>query len=242
MLSKLLRGVQRITSALRLGASLGVYWFSTLCGGRTRVRWLHWACALDERNTLALQDLVKYCPTALGGSARTRMLHWAFSVVESDPRQEILASHPSPTGSEHNDDPRIDAFYAFVAARTDVLRHPQAHLAQRFAIHSCGRTYSQSMSQLAQDRFVLFALGERRGKGYFVEFGATDGRELSNTYLLEQAFGRNGIVAEPNPAYHRAKTAHAQSALWHLRSLRLEPQRRNGPLSSGRIATVAIHE
>jgi len=53
-----------------------------------------------------------------------------------------------------------------------------------------------SKSQLQQDLFVLGILGCKRG-GFYVEFGATDGISLSNTYLLETKFGWNGILAEP---------------------------------------------
>ena len=39
-----------------------------------------------------------------------------------------------------------------------------------------------------QDLFVLFTLRGKRG-GFFVEFGATNGIELSNTCMLEKHFG-----------------------------------------------------
>jgi len=55
----------------------------------------------------------------------------------------------------------------------------------------------KSNAQLFQDLFVLFVLKEKRN-GYFVEFGATNGVELSNTYLLEKAYGWSGILAEPS--------------------------------------------
>jgi FkbM family methyltransferase len=50
--------------------------------------------------------------------------------------------------------------------------------------------------QLAQDVFVLAATNFQR-KGYFVEFGATNGLDLSNTFILEKYFSWSGILAEP---------------------------------------------
>lgn len=58
----------------------------------------------------------------------------------------------------------------------------------------------ESVSQLGQDLWILERTSYKRG-GYFVEFGATDGISLSNTYLLERRFGWQGICAEPNPRY-----------------------------------------
>src|ERR1017187_1984592 len=51
-----------------------------------------------------------------------------------------------------------------------------------------------SKSQLRQDLMVLSELDFKRG-GYFVEFGATNGVTLSNTYLLEKEYGWTGILA-----------------------------------------------
>ncbi len=301
MRSKLRRRAQRLRQFWRFSASLGVYWISTFFGGRLRVRWLSWAYALDDRNKLALHDLVDRCPAALGADAQTTLQQWAYSIVQGDPLtfakvvetnattesergkaslidwayrcpaddavalfnlaqraaednfENLTARHYpwaylaqqhgvpfvldvverfAPTGADkmlawlarwtrslewgdfsaivaaiasaQGEDPRVDAFYALVAAKTEASRHPQAHLAQRLAIHLSSQTYEQSVSQNFQDRFVLFALGERRGQGYFVEFGVDDGLELSNTYLLERDLGWSGIVAEPNPARQTA--------------------------------------
>ena len=62
--------------------------------------------------------------------------------------------------------------------------------------------YSHSKSQLRQDLFVLSRLGFKKN-GYFVEFGATNGIELSNTHLMEKEFNWTGILAEPARCWHK---------------------------------------
>lgn len=59
----------------------------------------------------------------------------------------------------------------------------------------------ENKSQFHQDIFVLLETGFKQN-GYFVEFGATNGVDLSNTYLLEKAFGWSGILAEPATVWH----------------------------------------
>jgi FkbM family methyltransferase len=54
----------------------------------------------------------------------------------------------------------------------------------------------QSNSQLRQDLFVLSETNFKKN-GYYVEFGAANGIDLSNTYILEKNFGWKGILAEP---------------------------------------------
>ena len=58
-----------------------------------------------------------------------------------------------------------------------------------------------SKSQLFQDLFVLFILNEKRN-GTYLEFGATNGVELSNSFSLEKHFGWTGVLAEPSPQWH----------------------------------------
>lgn len=58
-----------------------------------------------------------------------------------------------------------------------------------------------SQSQLSQDLFVLRETKAMRN-GYFVEFGASDGIKLSNTYLLEKEYDWKGILVEPARTWH----------------------------------------
>ena len=60
----------------------------------------------------------------------------------------------------------------------------------------------QAKSQAHQDMLVLALLDFKR-KGYFVEFGATDGIDYSNTWLMEKNFDWQGILAEPAKSWHR---------------------------------------
>jgi FkbM family methyltransferase len=74
------------------------------------------------------------------------------------------------------------------------------------------RLLPQSKAQFRQDLFVLAELGFRRD-GFFVEFGATDGLNLSNTWLLEKQFGWRGILAEPGQCWHAALSANRRCAI-----------------------------
>ncbi len=59
----------------------------------------------------------------------------------------------------------------------------------------------ESKAQLRQDLFVLHELDYKKN-GFFVDFGATNGFDLSNSYLLEKRFGWNGILVEPARLWH----------------------------------------
>ncbi|MFV0513071.1 MAG: FkbM family methyltransferase [Jhaorihella sp.] len=65
----------------------------------------------------------------------------------------------------------------------------------------CIDLLGRSRSQLRQDLFALAQMDFKEG-GFFVEFGATDGVELNNTWLMEQDFGWSGILAEPARGWH----------------------------------------
>jgi len=61
-------------------------------------------------------------------------------------------------------------------------------------MHKNNRKHSQS----GQDAFVVSYFGGKRN-GVFVDIGASDGVELSNTYYLERVLGWTGICFEPIP-------------------------------------------
>ena len=52
-------------------------------------------------------------------------------------------------------------------------------------------------SQLYQDIFASFVVNDKFNKTY-LEFGATNGIDLSNTYILENEFSWSGSLAEPD--------------------------------------------
>ena len=84
----------------------------------------------------------------------------------------------------------------------------------------------ESRSQLRQDLLVLAETRYMQG-GFFVEFGATNGIDLSNTYLLEHNFMWRGILAEPGKIWwsqlkrNRPKAHIDTSCVWSKSNLNL---------------------
>ncbi len=76
------------------------------------------------------------------------------------------------------------------------------NLLSSFDAKSLSRALSSSTSQLGQDLLAL-ALTDCKRNGFFVEFGATNGKDLSNTYILEKYFSWQGILAEPAKSWHK---------------------------------------
>jgi FkbM family methyltransferase len=95
----------------------------------------------------------------------------------------------------------IETAWGFIERGRDRKPGEDRDLARFMAF--CILNEDGSNAQLLQD---LWALWETRARGkqsgFFVEFGVCGGRKLSNTYLLERNYGWQGIVAEPNPAFH----------------------------------------
>ena len=81
-------------------------------------------------------------------------------------------------------------------------------------------------SQLYQDIFALLMVGKNYDKT-FLEFGATDGLELSNTYLLENNCGWTGVLCEPSPQWHdilkknRPNTKIVTECIWNKSNQKL---------------------
>ena len=60
---------------------------------------------------------------------------------------------------------------------------------------------SNTFSQIGQDLFVLDTLSYKKN-GFFIEVGAGDGVNLSNTYLLERDYNWTGILIEPSRNFY----------------------------------------
>lgn len=74
-----------------------------------------------------------------------------------------------------------------------------------------------SKAQLGQDILALMINGEP--PKYFVEFGATNGIDLSNTYLLEVGHGWNGILVEPGIEWQSSLTKNRKKSKIDFRAV-----------------------
>jgi FkbM family methyltransferase len=77
----------------------------------------------------------------------------------------------------------------------------QSNLTAHLPVRQLIEIIRTSKSQLGQDILALSLVGLEK-RGYFLEFGATNGLELSNTYILEKSFGWKGILCEPAVNWH----------------------------------------
>lgn len=74
------------------------------------------------------------------------------------------------------------------------------------------KNWGRSSAQIQQDLLALYLLDEKE-KGFFVEFGATDGVLRSNSLLLETDYGWTGILAEPGRNWTEALRRNRNSSI-----------------------------
>jgi FkbM family methyltransferase len=77
----------------------------------------------------------------------------------------------------------------------------------------------KTKSENFQDLLVLVKLNFKK-RGFFVEFGAGNGIDYSNTYLLEKKYLWNGIICEPAKIFHNKLKKNRRcfiekDAIWH---------------------------
>ena len=106
----------------------------------------------------------------------------------------------------------------------------------------CFKNLRFSKSQLGQDLFVLSELGFKEN-GFFVEFGATNGVDLSNTHILEKKFNWDGVLAEPAHIWHSAlkknrSTAIETDCVWHSTGKRILFNEVNNSIHDGELSTI----
>lgn len=91
---------------------------------------------------------------------------------------------------------------AFLAALRDQVAGGRDDERLAF-LRFCLERLTLSRGQFLQDLWVDYESSSAEG-GYFVEFGAGDGSDASNTAYLERHLGWTGILAEPARSRHAA--------------------------------------
>jgi FkbM family methyltransferase len=114
------------------------------------------------------------------------------------------ALHDRPTTERHEQGLIRNLVFALLDAERADLNFRLSPMLSFYAF--CQPLIRKSHSQILQDLWVLYMTGSQRN-GFFVEFGACDGRSMSNSRLLEEGYGWTGILAEPNPVWHDALRA-----------------------------------
>jgi FkbM family methyltransferase len=109
-------------------------------------------------------------------------------------------------------------------------------------------TSTGSQSQLGQDLEVI-KFYDNKTEGFFIEVGASDGIQLSNTYLLETQYKWKGICCEPIPdkfeklVQNRPNATCYNEAVYHTSGLTLSFDiAKNGDLMSGISQHIDRHK
>jgi FkbM family methyltransferase len=79
-------------------------------------------------------------------------------------------------------------------------------LAENISLNQLMKIHAESKSQLGQDVLALARTG-LGVPGFFVEFGATNGKDLSNTFMLEKYYNWRGILCEPGKKWEESLKA-----------------------------------
>lgn len=110
------------------------------------------------------------------------------------------------------------------------------HVSPPLALHDKDFLISSSQSQIGQDLVALSTSSKTQG-GFFVEFGATNGIDGSNTHLLEKVFGWNGILSEPARKWKNDLRKNREAAIdlrcvYNQSGIRLKFREASGGLST----------
>jgi FkbM family methyltransferase len=127
--------------------------------------------------------------------------------------------------------PLVAAWYAISKSRP--LGDNDEIALIRFALENA----QHSRSQILQDMWVAYELGEKRS-GFYVEFGAADGIAISNTLMLAERYAWRGALAETHPVFlpqlrvNRPNDYICDAAIWSVSGETLEFAMTREPLVS----------
>lgn len=93
----------------------------------------------------------------------------------------------------------LQRLYKFYAIEKRLFEYLITHLDSGYVREVLFLPESSHSTQLNQDIFAILSSGQK--PGYFLEIGANNGYNLSNTLYLETHMGWDGLLVEANPRF-----------------------------------------